>query len=159
MKYLGLFLKGLRIVLIGLGVFAAVYMILLFTQMSATSSPLKTYHYALTDEELYLELENVVSMNKEWTLMITDSTGPIGDRRYHCKLIKSTSNDSLTISLYFEHVDPWFDSKTKSEISVTSAWDNIQWTGGYKHDDPQVETMLALFEKEILNGLESNTSR
>jgi hypothetical protein len=159
MKYLGLVLKGLRIVLISLGVFAAVYMILLFTQMSATYPPLRTYDYALTDDELYMQLSNVVSKSHDWILMMTDSTGSIDDRRYHCKLIKRTATDSLTFTLYYEDVNHWFDRKTKSEISLVRAWDNILWTGGYKLDDPQVKTLVDLFEKEIVKDLESNTSR
>lgn len=145
--------------LIGLGIIAVVYMIILFTQMSATYPPLKTYDYALTNDELYKELSNVVLSKPEWTLLMTDSTGSIDDRRYHCKLIKRTSTDSLTFSVYYEDVDHWFDTKTKSEISLVSAWDNIQWTGGYKLDDPQVKILLDLFEKEIVSQLHSNTSR
>lgn len=127
--------------------------------VSATYPPIKTYDYTLTDKELHKELLNVVSNNQTWTFKINDSTGQINDRRYYCELYKRTPTDSLTFSIFFQKADRLFDKETKSEIGLVQAWDNIQWTGGYKMDDPHVKDLVKLFETEIISGLQSNTSR
>lgn len=127
--------------------------------MSATYPPLKTYDYELTDDELYQELANVVSNNPSWTLMITDSTGDMNNRKYYCQLYKTTPNDSLSFSIFFQKTDYLFNKRTKSELGLVRAWDNIQWKGGYKMGDPEVETLVNLFEDNIIDKLQSNTSR
>lgn len=159
MKILGLVLKGLKIMMIGLVIFAVVYIIYFATQMSATYPPLKTYDYGLTYDELYQKLANVNSSNPAWTFMITDSTGEVDNRRYYCQLYKRTPTDSLTFNIFFQKTDRLFDKRMKSEIGLVRAWDNIQWKGGYKMDDPEVEALVILFEDDIISKLQSNTSR
>jgi len=155
-------MKSKRILFIGLilGIVGFFGLFVYFVGgVSATYPPIKTYDYALTDKELYQEILNVVSKNQTWTFIISDSTGQVNDRKYYCELYKVTPTDSLTFSFFFQKADRLFDTETKSEIGLVQAWDNIQWTGGYKMDDPKVEDLVKLFDTEIISGLQSNTSR
>ncbi|MBJ6119363.1 hypothetical protein JAO76_14230 [Pontibacter sp. BT310] len=114
----------------------------------------------MTKEELEERLLQTVKSNPKMTLNPNDSTGT--DKEYlhyyaDISIEGGTEDYEFTIS-YYERDSRW-DNNTKSEVSLIGAFDRANKTGGYKIENTGVEQLIAVFESQVINKIDKNSSR
>lgn len=145
--------------LIGFVISVFVFAIYFATQVSAVYPPIKSYEFTLTKDELRFQLDQIVKSQSTLSFVLTDSIGTEKDGRdYHCDIIINGPN-KLEYNIIYKKENSFWDNNVKSEIELIGAWDKTRWIGGYRIEDPEVEKLIGVFENQIINKLDKNTSR
>ncbi|MBB6610119.1 hypothetical protein H7F15_03630 [Pontibacter sp. Tf4] len=146
--------------IIGFVVVILLWMIYFATQLSATYAPLKSYRFSMTTEELQERLFQVVDTNPNMTLNLSDSTGTDKENRhYHADILIKGETEEYEFSISYYTKDGLWKNNDKSVVSLVGAFDRVNRTGGYKIDNTDIEKLITVFENQVINKIDKNSSR
>lgn len=129
-------------------------------QVSAVYDPIKSYTYPLTRDDLKERIVQTTKINPNFTFELTDSTGTdINDLSYYAHILFKAENEEYEFQIKFNKKSSFWDSEIQSQIALTAAFDKVRRTGGYQREDPEVERLVDIFERQIINKLRADTSR
>jgi hypothetical protein len=146
-------MKGIKYIIIGLGVAIFVYLIYSSTQMSAVYEPMKIYQVGLTENEVYTQLKKISEMKPNLNIIFSDGIGSEEEGRdYHCEMtFKDTTNE---YSFHFIYKKNNHDVENlKSEIELINAIDYGLKVDVHEIDHIEARRLVSIFEKEITNKL------
>lgn len=119
--------------------------------------PLKTYQYSLTRDELKERMMNTFRSKSNLSFQLTDSTGTDqSDFNYYGEVRIEIGTKQFEYHIKLSKHNSYWDEDIKSEISLIGAFDKVNGTGGFKTDDPDMEKLIGIFEKELIDEISAD---
>lgn len=153
-------MKMIKVIVIAFLIIFIAYILYLVIGMSSTYPAIKEYSFGVNKASFEQKLSDRINSSKGWSLEKKDSIKGENEVCYWTSLFYEENGQKFEYDIkYCVDLQTLSGNNACVRLEIVGAFDHVKKSGGYKLSDKDVERLLEILDRTILNGLAPACSR